>query len=150
MAVKYAIINPTDGFLRGVISPAQPHSYVAGGLDSEGNLVQILPDSIEPLYAVENMRWNGNTFADAPQKPGEHYNWSGVTWVFDSEAFMEIVREARNTALSLCDWTQIPDASLTTEQKAEWATYRQQLRDITDNLTGSETTIEDAPWPSAP
>ena len=37
----------------------------------------------------------------------------------------------RNNELTATDWTQLPDSPLTTEKKAEWAVYRQALRDIT-------------------
>lgn len=40
-------------------------------------------------------------------------------------------REMRNKMLAACDWTQLLDSSLSAEKKAEWATYRQTLRDIT-------------------
>ena len=36
-------------------------------------------------------------------------------------------RDQRNKLLADCDWTQLPDA---TGNKAAWATYRQQLRDL--------------------
>ena len=38
------------------------------------------------------------------------------------------VRQQRNQLLSACDWTQLPDAPVDT---ATWATYRQELRDVT-------------------
>lgn len=38
------------------------------------------------------------------------------------------VRQQRNQLLSDCDWTQLPDAPVL---RATWATYRQQLRDVT-------------------
>jgi hypothetical protein len=41
------------------------------------------------------------------------------------------IRVTRNTYLSDCDWTQLPDSPLTTEKKGEWTAYRQALRDIT-------------------
>jgi hypothetical protein len=40
-----------------------------------------------------------------------------------------VIRAERNTLLAACDWTQLPDASA---DAAAWATYRQALRDITD------------------
>lgn len=40
------------------------------------------------------------------------------------------VRFERQALLSYCDWTQIPDAPLTAEQKQAWAVYRQALRDV--------------------
>ena len=42
----------------------------------------------------------------------------------------ESARSTRTTLLNECDWTQIPDSALTTEKKAEWATYRQALRNL--------------------
>lgn len=39
------------------------------------------------------------------------------------------VRNERNLRLTFTDWTQLPDAPLTTEQKADYAVYRQYLRD---------------------
>ena len=48
----------------------------------------------------------------------------------------EAVRNYRAPLLSLSDWTQLADSPLTEEKKQEWATYRQELRDITDNFEG--------------
>jgi hypothetical protein len=36
----------------------------------------------------------------------------------------------RQQLLAACDWTQLPDAALTPEEKQEWSDYRQALRDI--------------------
>jgi hypothetical protein len=38
------------------------------------------------------------------------------------------VRQQRNELLSACDWTQLPDSPADHEA---WATYRQELRDVT-------------------
>lgn len=40
------------------------------------------------------------------------------------------LRIDRASALSQCDWTQMPDAPLTSEQKQAWLEYRQALRDL--------------------
>jgi hypothetical protein len=40
-------------------------------------------------------------------------------------------RQKRNQLLADCDWTQLPDAPVET---ATWATYRQELRDITKQV----------------
>jgi hypothetical protein len=53
------------------------------------------------------------------------------------------VRQSRTTMLKDSDWTQIADS---TADKAAWATYRQQLRDITAQ-SGFPWTIT---WPSQP
>lgn len=56
-----------------------------------------------------------------------------------------IVTVERNQKLYACDWTQLPDVPLTAEQKAEWVTYRQQLRDVTNQPDPFNIT-----WPVAP
>lgn len=43
------------------------------------------------------------------------------------------IRTKRNQLLSECDWTQLPDAPLTVEQKQAWSIYRQALRDFPEN-----------------
>lgn len=58
-------------------------------------------------------------------------------------------RRTRNVLLLESDWTQAVDSPLTAEQKAEWVTYRQTLRDLPstvetfDEITGVE-------WPDKP
>jgi hypothetical protein len=44
----------------------------------------------------------------------------------------EVVVAQRNALLANSDWTQLADVPLTAEMKAQWETYRQQLRDLTD------------------
>tara|TARA_R100001460_G_scaffold106168_1_gene153450 strand:+ start:303 stop:521 length:219 start_codon:yes stop_codon:yes gene_type:complete len=44
-------------------------------------------------------------------------------------------RQIRNVKLARCDWTQAPDSPLSDTKKAEWATYRQALRDLTKTVT---------------
>lgn len=53
------------------------------------------------------------------------------------------VRSQRDQLLSSCDWTQLADVMLS--DKTEWATYRQALRDITDQ-TDPYTIV----WPTQP
>ena len=48
----------------------------------------------------------------------------------------------RNFLLMDSDWTQLGDAQLTAEQKAQWVTYRQKLRDIpADQKNKSANTV---------
>ena len=49
-----------------------------------------------------------------------------------AEAQWIVVRAERNKLIANTDWTQLPDAPLTNTQTAEWAFYRQGLRDITE------------------
>jgi hypothetical protein len=55
------------------------------------------------------------------------------------------VRGDRNARLAASDWTQLPDCPLTNVQQAEWAVYRQALRDITN-----QTDPFNIVWPQEP
>ena len=61
---------------------------------------------------------------------------------------LEFLRYVREERLRRCDWTQIPDA-LTAEKRAEWATYRQALRDLPANC-GNILDCANIPWPTPP
>ena len=56
------------------------------------------------------------------------------------------VRAIRTNYLYECDWTQLPDAPITTEKKAEWTAYRQALRDLPDIVTDPFNVT----WPQKP
>ena len=62
---------------------------------------------------------------------------------------LDIVRNLRNSLLLESDWTQSSDTPLTDTKKAEWATYRQTLRDLPANNT-SATSIDDVTFPTPP
>ena len=53
------------------------------------------------------------------------------------------VRDDRNKRLAECDWTQLPDTPV---DKMAWASYRQELRDISKQ-TGFPWEVT---WPTAP
>ena len=48
---------------------------------------------------------------------------------------MVVFRQMRNQKLLESDWTRMDDCGISTSKKAEWATYRQELRDITKTVT---------------
>jgi len=69
-----------------------------------------------------------------------------------------MVRSQRNSMLAGCDWTQIADAKLGVHAEkdddgndvaitaAEWATYRQELRD----LPSKHSKVSEVVWPTPP
>jgi hypothetical protein len=57
-------------------------------------------------------------------------------------------RTKRNTLLADTDWTQMNDSPLTNELKTAWATYRQELRGITD--LDAWPNLADDDWPVQP
>lgn len=83
---------------------------------------------------------------------GKIPKWNGEDWeLVDLPAPVQpdlaaIARTQRNALLFSSDWTQLPDAPLTAEQKADWTAYRQALR----NITASPDFPENIVWPIAP
>jgi len=57
-----------------------------------------------------------------------------------------MVRSQRNNMLSVCDWTQLADAALGDHTAEEWATYRQELRD----LPSKHSKVSEVVWPDDP
>ena len=79
-----------------------------------------------------------------------------VGWTYDGKTFktnevtltaeqkLDRVRIERNKLLKMSDWTQSRDVTLSND--ADWKTYRQALRDITN----SATSLDDVTWPEKP
>lgn len=68
-----------------------------------------------------------------------------ATELLPSEAtqWMEIRRQ-RDSLLTGCDWTQLPDVPEAT--RAAWVIYRQALRDLTETYATPAAVV----WPQAP
>tara|TARA_B100000470_G_C19670164_1_gene337209 strand:+ start:266 stop:649 length:384 start_codon:yes stop_codon:yes gene_type:complete len=62
---------------------------------------------------------------------------------------MAFIRDTRTGLLYESDWTQGEDVPLTEEKKAEWTTYRQELRDLPVTFVDAEK-IEDVIFPILP
>ena len=58
-------------------------------------------------------------------------------WINSPERVKDDIRFNRSKLLADSDWTQLADSPLTSSKKTEWATYRQSLRDLTDNIDSS-------------
>jgi endonuclease/exonuclease/phosphatase family metal-dependent hydrolase len=87
-----------------------------------------------PVFSTEDQRWT-QTFTVRDMTTEE---------VQQRDAGQAAqVRSERNALLVASDWTQVADAPV---DKAAWATYRQALRDVTQQ-SGFPWTIE---WPTQP
>ena len=62
---------------------------------------------------------------------------------------LEILRLKRDALLTESDWTQVSDSPLTDAKKAEWATYRQALRDLPSQYSDNDN-IDDVVFPTQP
>ena len=59
---------------------------------------------------------------------------------------LAVIRTKRDILLADCDFTQLPDAPLTTDKKSAWASYRQALRDMPEKCAN----LDNPTWPSPP
>lgn len=80
---------------------------------------------------------------ETPAPPTAWHLWNGSEWAVNPSALATEARAQRNTLLAASDWTQVADAPV---NQAAWATYRQELRDITDQAGFPE----DINWPAEP
>ena len=62
---------------------------------------------------------------------------------------LKSIRATRRNKLAESDWTQAADSPLNESKKAEWATYRQALRDLPQNFP-DVTSLTDVTFPVQP
>ena len=103
--------------------------------------------NIDGLKCVELPSELGN-----PPSKYDVFDYLQYKWIdprTDQEKYndqSDSIKYQRDVLLYESDWTQIPNNSLTPEKQEEWAVYRQQLRDIT-NQPGYPF---DVVWPVKP
>lgn len=100
----------------------------------DNNIVMDLPEKVSADVFLRQWRLSDGTFIDAGEPPTSYHRWNiaAKAWV-DSrtpETQWELVKIERLRKLQASDWTQLPDVPLAI--KEAWATYRQALRDITN------------------
>ena len=69
--------------------------------------------------------------------------------IVEFDMAMENLRTKRNKDLQDSDWTQLPDNTLTSEQRNAWMQFRTELRNITDGLTTVEQ-VKNVDYPDKP
>lgn len=98
--------------------------------------VRVTDATYEQLFAAQSegkqIVWSGSRLRAVDPKP-------------DRTALEAANRRRRDKLLQASDWTQLPDAPVTPEQRSAWAAYRQQLR-----VLKLGRVIPDGAWPSAP
>jgi len=110
-----------------------------------------------PVYDSIRDYVNGDTDVDIA--PGDIIKNEDGTftqeWIEKSIDILEkrfrFMERTRLNLLPASDWTQLPDAPLSDAEKAEWATYRQQLRDLPDTIDWDTISHEsEIEWPLIP
>ena len=116
--MKYALID-TEGFILETSAEeltSVPDIYSVVEITDEQALQ--LESSSSPLFLI-----NGNLVS-----------LRGKLWAENPEPMKEVIRRKRNNLLANSDWTQLSDYPLDEDTRSAWATYRQNLRDLTDNI----------------
>lgn len=90
----------------------------------------------------------GQGIIEGNYQANEHIVVDGEA-VARTDNILEILRLKRDVLLTESDWTQVNDSPLTDAKKAEWATYRQELRDLPSSHQ-STTNFDDVVFPTQP
>lgn len=125
------------------------------GEQVDGSYVVYLEDldGLEPNDFLEQRYWDGTTFQARGPRPSPYCIWNGTVWVVDEPNYLKEVRYQRQMLLYQTDWTQLPDAPISSPQLTEALIYRQALRDMIAPILADPQAyvqIEDAPWPTPP
>lgn len=116
--MKYALINQKGRVVR---TSDEEFKHTPEGREvfelTDEQAAQVEASS-EPLFLVE----------------GSLLTLKAKLWVENPEAVKESLRPERNRLLAESDWTQLNDSPLTESKREKWATYRQDLRDLTNNI----------------
>lgn len=125
------------------------HLRSADGLDLDDPFVIPIYSDIDAPEMMATKYWDGNTWAQRSPRPGYYYYWANARWHLDEARLLTAIRDQRNEMLIACDWTQMPDAPLTEQQRTAWAIYRQSLRDVPQN-NANVASLDEVQWPSKP
>lgn len=98
---------------------------------------------LDSEYYVEN-----GQAIQMPSKPDDYavFDYTTKQWVENENMAIASVSQKRQRLLYSTDWTQIPNNPLSTAQQEAWATYRQELRDISQQSGYPFNVV----WPVAP
>jgi len=116
--MKYALINPRGRVVRTSDKEFKftPEDMEVVELTDEQ--AEQVETSSEPLFLV------GATLITLKAK----------RWAENPEAIKESLRPERNRLLAESDWTQLNDSPVAEDKLAAWAAYRQDLRDLTNDI----------------
>ena len=91
-------------------------------------ITHALPDQIEHQISAEE-----DFFLNCPDKVSHIIDGLPIMVSPEADCHNDClirIRVERDRRLSACDWTMMPDAQLSDEDRAKWVKYRQALRDF--------------------
>ena len=111
-------------------------------IDTEGFILETSAEeltSVPDIYSVVEITYEQALQLESSSSPlflinGNLVSLRGKLWAENPEPMKEVIRRKRNNLLANSDWTQLSDSPLDEDTRSAWATYRQNLRDLTDNI----------------
>jgi len=113
--------------------------------------ISVLETSTEAALEVDSNEVTSDThYVDSGSlvakttKPSEYhkFNYTTKQWEADTPHCLMFLRIDRDNLLSKSDWTQVSDCKLSDSKIAEWASYRQELRDLPEKYNNIESLSE--------
>ena len=134
------IYNPKNGEILVSTTRKLNEEEIKANLALHPKSKYLADDSVESLsgYFITTK----NKVGIKPEQPDSSHVWEDRKWVLKADLQAEAIVFKRNKLLANSDWTQLPDV---TTPKG-WVTYRQALRDITDQTGFPNKVI----WPATP
>ena len=157
MAQKhYSIFNDSSVWSQSLLTADE--ARISDVLDDNESYVEVSDQELETLQGdlgadlgiADNVMVIDGVLTARPSK--WHTYDDGLVDGSDAEKTADVLREVRNLRdfyLTSSDWTQMSDSPLSTAKKAEWATYRQTLRDMPAS-NSDVTDKSDIVWPTKP
>tara|TARA_B110000093_G_scaffold87414_1_gene94647 strand:+ start:839 stop:1288 length:450 start_codon:yes stop_codon:yes gene_type:complete len=147
--IKVAMVKD-NGEIQTIVCPSVDSLY-EDGQDCGEVTARILPFETDTMNALELTYWHNDAWATRTARPSHLSVWEGhdTGWVTPVEPLGSVIRDKRGILLINSDWTQVPDTPLADAKKAEWAEYRQALRDLPQDYL-SATSLDDITWPTKP
>lgn len=114
--------------------------------------IPLTEKEFEDIYGPNNFEWlNATPYKDEEEKIDSENN-SMIDNILEMPSFsvgskipaeigLYLIRKKRNSLIAESDYRVLPDYPISDDKKSEWSIYRQQLRDITDNINANELII---------
>lgn len=125
---KFALVAES-GEVVSIVHPAYDDMFSEGqqvGTQTAHSFAYEVPDTT----VINEWYWRYTWEKNKPARPSNYHYWDNYEWNLNAQAIENEVRSLRNYKLGSSDWTQFADSPLSDSKKAEWASYRQALRDI--------------------
>ncbi len=149
---NYAFCDFETGNIDSIMTVANVQNFVEGK-GPDGRWAILLDRDTNHKEAMDKTYWDpvAGSWQARAAPPTPYYKWTaGKKWQLDSDRVRTELRIERNQRLGECDWTQLSDSQLSDSKKAEWATYRQALRDVPANANAELDSLNGFAWPTQP